>query len=387
MIREYKMSPPPPLLSVVVPARDLHPLTRRCVESVVRECRSIAVEILVVDDGSEVPVRLASSGGSGGGTPGVGDLKVGEGAGVRILRHDRSAGFAAAANTGLRAAHASLLLLLNNDAELDKGAVRALLGAFERDPRLGVAGGQLYYPDGTPQWSGGRRPGLLWLFAMASGLPAGLGRIPGYRRLRPVHRPEQLLDWVTGASLALRREVWLQAGPFDVGLGAYAQDMDLCLRAKGAGWAVRVLPEVRVLHHHGATTAGSSPGGAGREHPEKLWTSLLAWCYKQGGAAMLRRARLAFVLGGRVRLALRALGRPFVASSLAAAYDDATGSYRAALRAVVRYAPARAVTASRSLARHRAAPAALEGLDRLAGGVEQPPAVEVRHRMGVARLR
>jgi N-acetylglucosaminyl-diphospho-decaprenol L-rhamnosyltransferase len=382
------MSLPRPLLSVVVPARDHHALTRRCVESVLRECGTLHVELLIVDDGSEVPVRQA-----------LGELATrdrepadgasrGPGVEIRIVRHDRSAGFAAAANTGLRAARAPLLLLLNNDAELEPGAVRALVDAFERDPRLGVAGGQLYYPDGTPQWSGGRRPSLLWLFAMASGLPAGLGRIPGYRRLRPVHKPAQPLDWVTGAALALRREAWLQAGPFDQGLGAYAQDLDLCLRAKEAGWAVGVLPDVRVLHHHGATTAGSAPGSAGREHPEKLWTSLLAWCHKQGGAARLRRARLAFVLGGRVRLALRALGRPFVASPAAADYDHATGSYRAALRAVVSYAPARPATGSPAVARHRAARAnVLDSLDRLAGGVEQPSAVEARRRIGVARLR
>lgn len=318
------MTSPRPLLAVVVPARDNHDLTRACVRSVARAARSVALEILVVDDGSAVPVSDA-----------LADL----GLELRILRHERSVGFTKAANAGLRAADSPLLLLLNNDTELDAGALAPLVEAFQRDPGLGIAGGTLYYPDGAPQWSGGREPSLLWLFALASGLPALLGRIPGYRRWRPLHRPKASLDWVTGAALALRREVWREVGPFDEGLGAYAQDLDLCLRAKRLGWAIRVLPDVRLRHHHGATMAGATTGGAGSEHPEKLWTSLLAWSHKEGGARLLRRARLAFGLGGRIRLVLRAVGRPFVRAAEAPAYDRSTRSYRAALRAVGSFVP------------------------------------------------
>ena len=314
----------PTAVSVVVPARDNHDLTRSCLESVAVACESVAAEVLVVDDGSTIPVREA-----------LGDAGIE----VEVLRHTSPRGFTGAVNEGIEATRGRLILVLNNDAELEADAIRELLAAFERNPELGVAGSQLYYPDGTPQWSGGRSPTSLWLFALASGLPRKLERIPGYRRWRPVHRSADGVDWVAGAALAMRREVWLQAGPFDESLGAYAQDLDLCMRATQLGWSIQVLPEVRVRHHHGATIAGRQNGGAVPEHPEQLWTSLLAWCHKHSGGPFLLRARLALEVGGRLRLAARALGRPFVPATRRVAHARETSAYRAALRGIAEFVP------------------------------------------------
>ena len=66
------------------------------------------------------------------------------------------------------------------------GALERLAGVFAREPWLGIAGALLHYPDGSPQWSGGREPTLAWFFALASGLPALLARLPLYRRARPL---------------------------------------------------------------------------------------------------------------------------------------------------------------------------------------------------------
>src|SRR6185369_3384658 len=124
-------------------------------------------------------------------------------------------GFTRAANLGLARASGEILLLLNSDTEVDASGLAALSAAFAAEPRLGAAGADLYYPDGSPQWSGGRAPTLAWLFALASGAPALFRRLPFYRRLKPPGARGGAVEWVTGAALAVRRAAWEQAGPLD----------------------------------------------------------------------------------------------------------------------------------------------------------------------------
>ena len=160
-------------LSVVVPSRDTRDLTLACLASLAAPVGAGAetIEVILVDDASGDDTAAAVA------------ARHPE---VRVLRNDTAVGFTASANRGLAAARADLLLLLNSDTEIEAGGLAALLAAFAARPGLGVAGAHLLYPDGRAQWSGGREPGLLWSFALASGLPPLLGRLPGYRRLKPL---------------------------------------------------------------------------------------------------------------------------------------------------------------------------------------------------------
>jgi hypothetical protein len=106
-----------------------------------------------------------------------------------------------------------VVVLLNSDAEVEPESLAAVASAFADDGTLGIAGAALRYPDGTPQWSAGREPNLLWLFAQASGLPALLGRLPGWRRVKPLHvQAPADVGWVSGAAMALRTAVWRAHG-------------------------------------------------------------------------------------------------------------------------------------------------------------------------------
>ena len=69
--------------------------------------------------------------------------------GVPLLANSHNAGFAAAANQGVRATTAPFVLLLNPDARLERG-LEALIAEFE-DPKVGAAGGLLVGTDGIPQ--------------------------------------------------------------------------------------------------------------------------------------------------------------------------------------------------------------------------------------------
>ena len=151
---------PPAALSIVVPTHDTRDLTGRCLASLVALGSLAEAEVLVVDDGS---------------TDGTFEALAPRFPRATWIRHERPRGFAAAANAGLAAASGDLLLLLNSDTELLEADLGGLRERFARSPRLGAAGARLRNADGSPQWSGGREPGLAWLFAVASDLPARLG--------------------------------------------------------------------------------------------------------------------------------------------------------------------------------------------------------------------
>ena len=156
------VEPSPLQVSVVIPTRETVELTCRCLESL-RPQVDAGVEIVVVDDASR---------------DGTAEAIAARFPEVRLLRQTERRGFTAAVNRGLDAATGGLLIALNSDTELLPGSLAALLAGFAGEEHLGVAGARLVYPDGTPQWSGGREPGLLWLFGLASGLPALLGLLP-----------------------------------------------------------------------------------------------------------------------------------------------------------------------------------------------------------------
>lgn len=298
-------------LSVVVPTHETRDLTLRCIATLEAEGTD-GLEIVVVDDGS---------------SDGTAEALAARHPRVRVLRNEPAAGFTRAANRGLAEARGDLLLLLNSDTEVAPGAFAPLFAAFARDPRLGAAGAVLHYPDGSPQWSGGRAPTLAWLFVLASGLAPLLARVPVWRRVKPVGAPAGRVDWVTGAALALRRRAWEEAGGFDEQFRFYGQDLDLCLRLRDAGWKVELVPGLRVLHHHGATIGS-------RSHLELLWTDLLRWARKSRGAGFARRAAFALQSGAALRRLGRAVAAPFVPADRREAWRAESAALRRAIKAL-----------------------------------------------------
>lgn len=307
-----------PLLSIVVPTHDTRELTLACLASIFRS-PAAATEVIVVDDASR---------------DGTAEAVRERFPAVLVLRHETAERFTRSANDGLAQTRGEILLLLNSDTEVAPEGLVGLLAAFEREPELGIAGALLHYPDGSPQWSGGREPSLAWFFALASGLPTLLRHLPFYRRLKPLASPGAArVDWVTGAAMAFRRPVWDAAGPLDEGFRFYAQDLDFCLRARRAGWQVAVRPELRVLHHHGATI-GRDPGASRRQQHELLWTDLLRWARKQHGERWAARAQAALRVGAALRLAGRRLASPFVTAERREEWKEDSKALRRALAAL-----------------------------------------------------
>lgn len=179
---------------------------------------------------------------------------------VRLICNEQNLGFGGACNLGLDAARGDMLVLLNQDTEVRPGWLAGLMAELDAHPTAGIVGSKALYPDGTIQHAGGE------IDAQGAG------------RHRGLHTPDTgefdtpgEVEYVSGASLALRRAVYLQIGGFDPGFHpAYCEDVDLCLRARAAGWTVRYAPQSVLVHNERSAAATQDPAGMLRYHRHRL---------------------------------------------------------------------------------------------------------------------
>lgn len=164
-------------------------------------------------------------------------------------------GFAAGINRAARRATSTLLLILNPDVELRAPIVAALAACLASHPKAAIVGGLVREADGRVQASARRFPDLSTAFG---GRTSWLTRVlPGNPLTRRNLSPTNLdagcaeVDWVTGAFMMVRRDVFESLGGFDERFFMYWEDSDLCLRALEAGWKTMYEPRAEVIHFTG----------------------------------------------------------------------------------------------------------------------------------------
>ena len=172
--------------------------------------------------------------------------QVARDAGAEVVVLDGNPGFGAANNAGLARARHDVTVLLNPDCVLlDAGLARLAQLAAQRDalvvPRLLNA-------DGSLQRSAHPVPGAPTAFLRAV-LPTRTLPEP-HRAPRPTE-----VGWAIGACVAARTELLWRLGPFDPAAFLFYEDLELCLRARGAGVPTVLHPEI-ALRHTGGHSAG-----------------------------------------------------------------------------------------------------------------------------------
>src|SRR5579884_3462073 len=137
---------------------------------------------------------------------------------VQIVENGANLGFAAACNRAFAVTAAPYVFLLNPDAELKDGALRAIVDFLDTHPRAAIAGSRIYNYDGSVQQSVGEFDTWAGAFLRSS----AWGELPPFRRFA---NGAALRDWdfatprrvdiVIGAAMAIRRQLIEQIGPFD----------------------------------------------------------------------------------------------------------------------------------------------------------------------------
>jgi GT2 family glycosyltransferase len=171
--------------------------------------------------------------------------------GITLIKNRDNAGFGEASNQGARAAldhGAEAVLFVNNDVTLPKGTLSILVGALAGDDRLGIVGPRvLYKSDPARIWCAGGM--LTWR--------QNLSTLLGHKELDgPRWQATYPVDYVAGCALLARRAVLEKIGFFDAQFFAYMEDVDLCLRAKDAGFGVALIGAAHVLHSASTATGG-----------------------------------------------------------------------------------------------------------------------------------
>ncbi|MFM7737308.1 MAG: glycosyltransferase family 2 protein, partial [Alphaproteobacteria bacterium] len=254
----------PPRLAVVIVNWNGAEYLPACVASVVRPGR----EVIVVDNGS---------------TDGSRERLGGLAASVRWIENGANLGFSRAANRGLRAATARLVLFLNPDATANEPALAETERILDGDPGVGLV--SVAVTDER-----GRVVPTVEPFLSLRTLAGGRSET---RVTAPAGPAPVRVDWVHGAFLAGRREEVLALGGFDERLFLYAEDMNLCRRVQESGKAVVYSPRVSIFHRGNA--AGETLLGSDR--PAAILASQLLDHRARHGAAStlaLRGAAAAF---------------------------------------------------------------------------------------------
>ncbi len=225
-----------PLVSVIVVSWNSLRFLPGCLESVAAQSWP-AVETIVVDNGS---------------TDGSADLVAERFPDARLIRNPENLGFCRANNLGLMLCRGLFILCLNADAVLERDYLEKATPAFEADPEVGAVAGKVgRFEEGVLDSAG-------QVLTRARRI-----RDRGYGE-RDAGRYEEPCDVfsVCGAVALYRRRMIDAIAPggelFDEAFFSFGEDMDVCWRARRAGWRVRYVPEARARHYRGGSQSAAA---------------------------------------------------------------------------------------------------------------------------------
>lgn len=230
---------------------------------------------------------------------------------LRLLPLTTNGGFAAGNNAAIRFLQAvpppvDYYLLLNPDTIAHADAVLALVDFMEDRPKVGIVGSRLENRDGTPQRSAFRFPSFISEWENGLRLGAMSRLVDRWIVAPPVQECAHATDWVSGASMLVRREVVDSIGLLDESFFLYFEETDFCLRAARAGWQCWYVPESRVIHLVGQSTGIGTP----RKRVPRYWLHSRHYYFRKNhGGPYALLANCAWAMGHALWRARRFLQR------------------------------------------------------------------------------
>ena len=215
-----------PLVSVVIPVYNQFEYTYWCVRSIVETTKGMDYEIIIADDCSTDTTK---------------DIEKYL-PGVRVIRNEHNLRFTLNCNTAVRYARGKYVALLNNDTIVREGWMSTLVDVLEKDPKAGLVGSKMTYPDGVLQEAGC----VVWRDGSAWNIGKGLNpNLPQFNYVKEV-------DYVSGASFMFPKAVWDELMGFDERYApSYCEDSDLAFQMRYNGYKVMYQPASCVVHFEG----------------------------------------------------------------------------------------------------------------------------------------
>jgi GT2 family glycosyltransferase len=265
-------------LSIIVLSFNTKTLTLKCLKSITLQyeesLRKGELELILTDNGS-----------SDGTLEAVKKLPN-----LKIVENKENFGFSKGNNRGASNARGECILFLNSDTEIKDDGFLRMADFMEKNPKVGILGGKLLNTDGSIQKSAGNFYNLANLFFVLLG-----GERIGLVRKAP--NKIEKVDWVSGACMMARTNLFNKLR-FDENLFMYMEDMELCYRAKKAGFNTYFYPDLNLVH--------KELGSGSREFAiNQIYKGLLYfykkhkpyWQYALVKFLLFSKAFIAFIIG------------------------------------------------------------------------------------------
>lgn len=207
-----------------------------CLDSIENARLSVLYEIVVADHGSN---------------DGSHEMLAVKYPKVKIVQNSSNVGVARGNNQCIQNSTGKYIYILNNDTIVNRESIMSMVEYLEKNPDSGAVGGNLLNPDGSLQSSFCFFPTLQEEFLIVSHLGKRLNPShPSYPGIWPGVRE---VDWISSASIMVRREAIEEIGLIDEEYFIYSDETDWQYRLWQAGWKVHYLPQVSTIHYGGGS--------------------------------------------------------------------------------------------------------------------------------------
>ncbi len=226
-------------LSIVIVNWNVRSLLEECLRSVFQYAPKDSFEVFVVDN--------ASSDGSA-------EMVSASFPVVHLIKNIHNLGFATACNQAIRQACGEYVLLLNPDCQITADAFNGLVSFFDNHPKAGIVGCRILNADDSSQQSIRRFPTILSQIAMMFKVHHLFPRLPLFQNYLAAdfdYSQTQQVDQPMGAVFLLRKSMLDTLGLLDEQFFVWFEEVDLCKRAKDAGWEIWYDADVTVVHYQG----------------------------------------------------------------------------------------------------------------------------------------
>ena len=235
---------------------------------------------------------------------------------IQFMPLDQNGGFAYGNNAPIRQAMQvgnlpPYVLLLNPDTIVHPGAIGTLVDFLEKKPQVGIAGSRLQDPDGTPQNSAFRFHTILTEIERGFRLGFITKLLSRWKITFPMVDEPCQVEWVAGASMLIRKQVFEQIGLMDEGYFMYYEETDFCLQAHRQGWTCWYVPASRVIHLVGQSSGVTDSKSPPKRLPQYVFDSRRRYFLKNYGGIYLLIADVLLITGlATWRIRRRLLSKP-----------------------------------------------------------------------------
>lgn len=171
---------------------------------------------------------------------------------VTIITSQENIGFSRGNNLGIKSVKAEYYLVLNSDTTVLARSLNNLLD-FACSSNFQVLSCRLVNPDGSFQPNGGDLPTPLPILWWLLGIDDFLLTRTFHLNKEEFYHHNQTIGWVSGAAMLISKKVIDKIEGFDPAIFMYGEDVDLCWRAKEAGFSVGWTNKAEIVHLGGAS--------------------------------------------------------------------------------------------------------------------------------------